>query len=478
MKRLRLFLANIGRRTATYYLATPPMGILYLASYLRTKFELDIKLVNQRAEDLSTDQVVRRAAAFGADIVGFGCITTGGHMLGDLTRKARQALPNALILVGGPHTSAFRELVMEGTEADAAVVGEGELAFEQIIRERFDGAGDFSRIPGLIWRDRDGQVITNPGQTPMVEDLDTLPPPAYDLIDLRKYWPLQSMTPLPKRRYISLVSSRGCPYQCMWCHNIFGKRFRAHSPERMIDEIEQGIRRWGITDVEFLDDIFNLDKKRVIEFCDLVHRRNLRFKITFPNAVRTDILDRDVVDALADTGLYFCSFALEAGSPRIQQYTGKRLNIPQFLQGVEMAVSRGIFANGFAMLGFPTETEADMQQTLDVACASKLHTVSFFTVMPFPHTRLYDEVMRLHPERLAHMNYDNVNYATAKVNCSEVPDEVLYYYQREANRRFYLSPKRILRILRDYPQPQWLPFYLPIFLDRITKGLLDRDGQR
>jgi anaerobic magnesium-protoporphyrin IX monomethyl ester cyclase len=475
MKRLRLFLANIGRRTATYYLVTPPMGLLYLAAYLRSKFELDIRLVNQRAEDLTTEEIVRKAAIFGADIVGFGCVSTGGHLFPELTRLTRQALPDALILLGGPHTSAFREKAMEGTEADVAVVGEGELAFEQIIRARFDG-GDLAPIPGLIWRDRDGEIVTNPGQTPVIEDLDTLPLPAYDLINLRKYWPLQSMTPLPRRRYVCMVSSRGCPYQCMWCHNIFGKRFRAHSPERMLDEIEQAIREWGVTDVEFLDDIFNLDKKRVVEFCELAQRRNLRFKMTFPNAIRTDILDREVVDAMVDTGMYFCSFALEAGSPRIQQYTGKRLNIPQFLKGVEMAVARGVFANGFMMLGFPTETEDELKQTLDVACDSQLHTASFFTVMPFPHTRLYDEVMRLHPERLVNARYDDVNYATARVNCSEVPDEVFYAYQREANRRFYLNPSRMYRILRDYPQPQWLPLYLPIFLDRITKGLLHRDG--
>jgi len=476
MKRLRLFLANIGRRTATYYLATPPMGILYLAAYLRTRFDLDIRLINQRAEDSTVDDVVRQAAAFEADIVGFSCITTGGHLLPALTHKTREALPGALILVGGPHISAFRDEAVRDTAADAAVAGEGELTFEQIILARLDGS-DFSHIPGLIWRDRDGQLVTNPGQAPMIDDLDQLPPPAYDLIDVRKYWPLQSMTPLPKRRYIGIVSSRGCPYQCMWCHNIFGKRYRAHSPERMIEEVEYAIRTWGITDVEFLDDIFNLDKKRVLEFCSLAQRRNLRFKITFPNAVRADILDQEMIDALRDTGLYFCSFALESGSPRIQQYTGKRLNIPRFLKGIEMAVNKGIFANGFAMLGFPTETEEELKQTIEVAADSQLHTISFFTVMPFPHTRLYDEMMKLHPERLTGIQYDDVNYATARVNCSEVPDEIFWKYQREANRRFFLKPSRIYRLIRDYPKPQWLPYYLPIFLNRMTKGLFDRNSR-
>ncbi len=452
------------------------MGILYLAGYLRTKFDLDIRLVNQRADNCSEDELVRQAVEFGADVVGFGTITTCAHTVGPMTRQIRQALPDALILVGGPHTSSFEEKVLEDTQADAAVVGEGELAFEAVIRARFDG-GDFSEIPGLIWRDGDGQIVRNPGQVPMIEDLDALPFPAYDLIDVRRYWTLQSMPPIARRKYISLVSSRGCPYQCMWCHKIFGKRFRAHSPERMVDEIEHYQRTWGIDDVEFIDDIFNLDGKRVIDFCELAQRRGLKFKIAFPNAVRTDILTQEVVDALADTGMYFSSFALEAGSPRVQKYTGKRLDIPRFLQGIEMAVKRGVFSNGFAMLGFPTETEEDLQQTLDVVCNSKLHTASFFTVMPFPNTRLYEEVKRTNPEKLAHLSYDDTDFALIHVNLSEVPDEVLYAYQRRANRRFFLNPLRIARILRDYPQPHLLPYYLPIYFHRITKGLFQRDGQ-
>ena len=452
------------------------MGILSLASYLRTKFDLDIRLVNQRADGCSEDELVQQAIEFESDIVGFGTITTCAHTLGDLTRNVREALPDALILVGGPHTSSFQARVLEDTCADAAVVGEGELAFEAIIRARFDG-GDFSEIPGLIWRDPDGQIITNPGQMPAIEDLDTLPFPAFDLIDIRKYWRLQSMPPIARRKYISLLSSRGCPYKCIWCHKIFGKRFRAHSAERMVEEIDHYIRTWGIDDVEFLDDIFNLDHDRIIEFCELAQRRNLKFKIAFPNAVRTDILTQEMVDALVDTGLYFSSFALEAGSPRIQKYTGKNLSIPKFLAGVEMAVKRGVFANGFAMLGFPTETEEDLQQTLDVACNSKLHTASFFTVMPFPNTRLYDEVMRMHPEKLANINYDDTDFALIRVNVSDVPDHVLYAYQRRANRQFFLNPARIMRIVRDYPQPHRLPFYLPIYAHRITKGLFSRDGQ-
>jgi anaerobic magnesium-protoporphyrin IX monomethyl ester cyclase len=470
MKKLRMFLANLGHRRLLYPMVTPPMGIMYLASYLRTKFDLDIQLANQRESNCSNEELARQAVDFAADIVGFSSLTPSGHGFAPLTRMVRAGLPKALIVLGGPHVTSFNVKALADTAANAAVADEGELAFEQVIRAYFDG-GDLGNIPGLIWRDVDGQVITNPGAMPPIENLDSLPLPAYDLIDLPKYWRLQSMPPLPWRRYASLVSSRGCPYHCSWCHRIFGKEFRTHSPERIVDEIQHFQRIYGVKDFEFLDDIFNLDRSRLAAFCDLLHRRNLRIRIAFPNGIRSDILTEEEVEALADAGTYFCSFALESGSPRIQRLMGKNLNIPRFLQAVEMAVKRGVFANGFAMLGFPTETEAEMRQTIDVASNSMLHTASFFTATPYPNTHLYDHVANTHAEQLAKLTYRDTDFSQISVNLSAVPDAVLFACQRRANRQFFFNPNRLWRILRDYPQPHLLSLYVPTYLARLTKGL-------
>ena len=475
MSKLRVFLVNVGRSTVTYPFTVPPMGILYLAGHLRTQFDVDIRLVNQRLDNCSTDDLAAQAAAFGADVVGFTVMTTTAYVMPDLTRRVRESLPSALIVLGGPHVTAFREQALADTAADAAVVGEGETAFEQIIREHFFG-GSLSGIPGLIWRE-DGQVVTNPGRLPLIDDLDALAFPAYDLIDLKPYWRRQSLAPFKRRKYASLVTSRGCPYKCMWCHDVFGKSWRAHSPERIADEIAHYQRTWGVEEVEFLDDVFNLSRKRVVELCELVQRRGLNVKMACPNGVRTDILTRDVVDALVDAGLYYSSFALETGSPRLQAYTGKRLDIPKFLNGVEMMARRGVFTYGVAMLGHPTETEPEIRQTIETLSESALHLGTYFTVTPFPRTRLYDVVQERSPERLAGLQYDDADFVNIRVNLSDVPDEVLFAHQRKAARRFYMNPRRIYRIIRDYPQRHVLPAFLPILLDRMTKGSLARAGR-
>jgi anaerobic magnesium-protoporphyrin IX monomethyl ester cyclase len=317
-------------------------------------------------------------------------------------------------------------------------------------------------------------VIRNPGTIPFIDDLDALPFPAYDLIDVRKYWPLQSMQQLPPHKYLSLFSTRGCPCKCTYCHAVFGKRFRACSAERVVAEIEHYVRTFGVSDYEFIDDIFNFDRKRVLEVCDLIAKRNLKLRINFPNGVRTDALTEEVLDALVGAGLYHSAFALESGSPRMQQLMRKHMDIDKFLRGVKWATDRGVYAHGFAMLGFPTETAEDMEMTVEVACHSRLHSASFFTVIPFPGTELYATVARHTPEKLKDIDYNYYSggdYAGSRLNLSAVPDEVLFGYQREAWRRFYMNPRRLARIVRDYPKPWFIPYYLPAYLLRVTKGL-------
>jgi radical SAM superfamily enzyme YgiQ (UPF0313 family) len=200
----------------------------------------------------------------------------------------------------------------------------------------------------------------------------------------------------------------------------------------------------------------------------------LKLRIECPNGLRTDVLTEEVVDALVGAGLYHSTFALESGSPRLQQFMGKHLDIDKFLRGVRWATDRGVFAHGTTMLGFPTETEEDMKATLEVACNSRLHTAAFFTAIPYPGTELYAYVAKHAPDKLRGFGYDDIEFIGSPINLSEVADEVLFRYKRSGWRRFYLNPSRIARIVRDYPNPWFLPYYLPTYAIRATKGLFPK----
>ncbi len=472
---MKIILINLGYRGLTYPLATPPMGIMYLAGYLKKEVkDVEIRLINQRVKNETPEELAKEIYDFSPNIVGLSAPTVFACLIPQVSKEIRKVLPECWIVLGGPHASSVRAQAFNDCEnIDIVVPGEGEIAFKCIV-ESYPDKESLRHIPGIIWKDKTGEVIENPGLLPIEEDLDKLPFPEYDLINLPQYWKLQSMSPLPWRRYACLVTSRGCPYQCMWCHSIFGKKIRFYSPERIIEEIEWLNRKYGVNEFEFLDDNFNFNRQRVFKFAELVKKKGLKIKLTFPNAIRGDLVTEDVTEAFCSAGTYMCSFALETGSPRLQKFTGKNLDIPKFLKGIEMFANRGVYTNGFCMMGFPTETEEELQMTIDVATNSMLHTASFFTVIPFPGTPLFEWLKQNRPEKLKNVNYNQIDFAGAKVNLTDLPDEVLFYYQRKANWQFFLKPSRIYRLLRVYPRPFLLVKYAPIYLYRLTKNLLSK----
>jgi len=260
----------------------------------------------------------------------------------------------------------------------------------------------------------------------------------------------------------------------MWCHKIFGRKMRAHSAERVVEEMARFTKTYGVDEVEFLDDTFNFSPKRVLDIADGMKAANLKLRLSFPPALRGDILTQDVVDALADAGTHLCALSLETGSPRLQKLMGKHLDIPKFLKAVEMVAKKNILIPGYCMMGFPTETEEELQMTIDIACASRFHTASFFTVTPFPGSPLYEFAQQNCPEKLAAFRYDSLDFSAMQGNLTDLPDGVLFAYQRKAMRKFYSRPSRIYHFLRAYPRPELLPVYVPIFLHRATKGLFSR----
>jgi radical SAM superfamily enzyme YgiQ (UPF0313 family) len=452
MKKVRVLLVNLGFRNDKPRLYSLPLGIMSLASYLRQHLLVDVRIINQKLHNLPDDAVVRSAVDFDADVVGLSVLTSSAHRLPYLTSQLRMALPRALIILGGPHISAVGSTSLAGTEADAAVPGEGERTLVSIILHHYDGR-DLSGIPGIYRRDRRGDIIENLGTVESIEDLDTLPFPAYDLIDFPAYWGSR-LQPVPgnrsrrllqEQRYISIFTSRGCPYSCFYCHKIFGKNFRMQSADRIIEEIRFCTRTYGADTVKFLDDIFNLDKKRLYRFCERLHGETGPLALHFINGLRTDLLDSNQIDALAESGTEICGFSLETGSQRLQRMIGKNLDIGRYVENVHLAAQAGISTHGFVMLGFPTETEDELETTLKIVRESALKSAGFHYVVPFPGTRLYECALKTHPVEMSRIRYDNLDFEEKPIiNLSTVPDDVLVYYKEEADRIFE-KPKTSMR---------------------------------
>ena len=301
---------------------------------------------------------------------------------------------------------------------------------------------------------------------PPIADLDPLPHPAWDLVDVPAYWREQNMNGMFRHpRHMSIFTSRGCPYRCTYCHNVFGKRFQERSPENVLEEIELLYDRYGIRELHILDDIFNANRERAKEIMRRIARSGMELSIAFPNGLRGDRMDSELIALMRAAGVYKISYAIESASPRIQKLTRKNVDLERIRRVIDETAQAGILTQGFFMLGFPGETRAELEATIEYASATSLHFANFFVLNPFEGTPL---VETLGPEALGY-DFDDPelnNYHEARQSLAAVSVAELNGFWRRAHREFYLDPRRLYRILRDLPSYRLLPTYVRLYLAR------------
>ncbi|MEI7936117.1 MAG: radical SAM protein [Verrucomicrobiota bacterium] len=433
----------------------PPMGLLSLAAYLRKKMGAEVRVANVVQMQDPAREVADVVRDMEPDLVGLSGLTCEAFMLHQSAQIAKTIRPGVPVIAGGPYPSSDPERLLADRNIDAAVIGEGEETLLDLALRiqgegrQFVNPGNLAAIRGVAYRGEDGVVRLSPPRPP-IEDLDSLPQPAWDTIDLRWFWARRSMSGGGVRPYLPVFTSRGCPYGCTYCHNLFGRGFRFRSAECVVEEIVALRRTHGVNDFEFLDDCVNLDPRRFEAILQGLLDRGLHPKLHFPNGIRTDLLDEAQIRLLHQVGTGEVSVAVETTSSRLQKLIHKHLNLEKVRSNIELMADLRIFTRGFFMLGFPTETKEELRATIDFAVSSRLHMAGFWILNPYPGTPIYEQFKALGrlPNDVNSIDYD---YGRAPFNGSEVPDKTFYGLHREAYRRFYFRPGRIMRILRDRP---------------------------
>jgi radical SAM superfamily enzyme YgiQ (UPF0313 family) len=450
-----MLLVRAGHATLTHYNITYPMGLLYLAAAVRRELGAEVRIVDGRFPWNGRNRILEELRRFRPEIVGISALTQDAPAMHTIARWVRETASEVFVIAGGAHPTIFPARTIADENIDAVVVGEGERALVAVARELAAGRS-LDGIPGV--RTRGAGILPGDSGAPtehaeIVAQLDELPLPAWDLIDARPYalWP--SMAPVGVRRHRSLVTSRGCPFGCIYCHRNHGKIFRPHSAERVLEEIAL-LTRQGVTDFEVVDDVFNLDRHRVEAIFEGVLGAGQRIHFQFPNGLRSDLLDDQTLATMRRGGTNWISFAIETASERLQAVIGKRLRLERARRAIEVAEGLGVFCDGFFMLGLPTETEEEAEQTIRFACDSPLHSAKFFLAVPFPETEMYERYARR--EGSAYERYD---YFYTTQNVSQIPDAHLSLLAEEGLRRFYRDPRRMRRILGAHPSPLSLPFF-------------------
>lgn len=356
----------------------PPLGLGHVASYLREyRGPSEIKIIS-RSLDIQLDSVL---TDFQPDIVGISSTTQEFNTAVGLARQVKE-WRKVPVVVGGHHISALPSTLPE--DMDVAVLGEGEETMAELIETHESGGGlvgtDLSGIKGIAYH-QNGEVVTNPPREP-IEDLDGVPPPARDLLDMDSTW-------------THLMTSRGCPYKCIYCTaGFFWKRVRYFSPQYVLEEIRRLVSDFGVTNISIEDDLFIAKPSRLREIRDLFKQEGLDKEVDLSCLCRANLVTEEIADCLREMGVHHVSMGLESGSERVLNVIkGGSVSVEQGVKALKVLKDRGFETRGFFMLGLPGETTEDMQETFRLIRNPMLDSARVRVFVPLPGSKIWHDAV-------------------------------------------------------------------------------------
>jgi anaerobic magnesium-protoporphyrin IX monomethyl ester cyclase len=359
----------------------PPLGILYIAAYVEEQTAHEVAVIDAQVEELSYDALAKRISDYSPDVVGISAMTLCLFDVMKTIKTVREVSPGAKIVLGGPHVHLYPDETIELKGVDYLILGEGEVSFVMLL-DALEGKIPFSKVKGLVYRE-DGRVVKT-GMSELVADLDIFPHPARHLVPYEKYTSILSeLNPIT-----TMFTSRGCPYKCTFCDRPhLGKRFRARSARSVVDEFIK-CKEMGIKFVLIYDDTFTVNKRRVMETCALLIKENVGLK--FDIRARVDTMNTEMLKVLKEAGCTGIHYGVESGTDRILDVLDKSINLKLVRSVFDETMGMGMKTLGYFMIGCPTETRAEMDETIDFACRLKADYVHMTVLTPFPGTKIYE----------------------------------------------------------------------------------------
>jgi len=427
--------------------ALPPLGLLSLLSYLRSK-NIDSELVDAPAYELDLGETIKKVLDLEPTIVGISSNTGTYPTARKVSRGIKEENKDIIIVFGGPHPTALPEFTLTDSNADYVIRGEGEYSLEYLIKRLYSGE-KVTDTPGLTYSSN-GEFKSNPSRP--IEDLDSLPLIDWNLIDLKKYRP--SPASFKKLPALSTITSRGCPYHCIYCNkNIFGRVYRPMSVSRVMQDLES-LQNIGVVDVNFWDDDFTMQRDRTIELCKEIKETGLIWNCS----TRANLVDKELLEIMADSGCYEIGYGVETGTNRIMELIKKGVTLDQIRDAIKWTEEVGIETKAYFMLGFPTETKEEIEKTIDFALELNPDVASFNIVIPYPGTELFKMYEKSLPNEL---DYDKLTFGDLDFVASDkYPPDELRSFVRGAYKRYYIRgeyiAKKVLPKLTSYSQTKRL----------------------
>jgi len=394
----------------------PPLGIAYLAAYAREHghepsvvdavgaalrtFRRWPRRENRVTQGLDFDEILALVPR-DAEVIGVSCMFTHAWpMVRELIIRLREAFPSARLIAGGEHVTSMYDTVLRETLVECCVLGEGEITLVELL-DAFQSGRDLRDVAGLALRGPDGTALKT-AKRPRVADPDVLPWPAWDLVDPTGYMDHAVYQAPATGRTMLMLASRGCPFRCTFCSSpaMWTQLWKARKPEKVVDEIEEYMRRYGADDFQFQDLTAIVRKDWIVAFCRELIDRKLDITWSLPTGTRSEAIDGEVPRLLRASGCHHVTYAPESGSERILALIEKKVHLDHLEQSVRDSLAAGLTVCLFMVIGFPQEEKEDIRLTLAFMrrmARIGVHEVALSTFVPLPGTELFDTTKAVVP---------------------------------------------------------------------------------
>jgi len=371
MKYEKVLLINPSYRSAYFTAPVTPVGMGYLAEFLK-RGGVDYSIFDM-ALGYNLRDLKKRISVWKPDLIGISMMSIMYKSHYETVKFIKGLFPEIPIVVGGPHISSCREEVLRDCqEIDFGILQEGEKPLLSLCEGK-----KHENIPGLLYRKDNAVMCTGEGTE--VEDLDELPFPRYEKFELDKY-----------TFGICMLSSRGCPFRCVYCSaHVMRKRFRARSAVSVAEEMEYWYKL-GYREFDMQEDNPSHDKNRMYELCDEIEKRGLTDAIIMcGNGVRADKIDKQLLKRMREVGFNRIGFGVEGGNDKVLKSIKKGQTIDVVKSAIKDACDLGFFVSLFFIVGSPSETVEDVEDSIKIATSYPISHVNFFNMIPLPATELY-----------------------------------------------------------------------------------------
>ncbi len=416
---------------------TPPLNLMYLASSLE-KASFSVEIVDDDLLQMGYEKVSQLAAKLNPQIIAITATTSTVKTALKYMKLIKNLLPDSLSVIGGPHPTFMPMEVLKDSFIDVVVMGEGEETMVDLSSNYIDNNPDLGNISGIAYNDPNTENVKFTQPRPLIKDLDSLPLPARHLIPFDSYG-------VSKEQSGGMITSRGCAFSCGYCSSslIMGKKFRSRSPENVVDEIEELLYNYKIRDIAFMDDTFMLNKKRARGIAQEIKDRDL--DVSFVASSRVDMVDYNLLEKLKTSGMSTLYYGVESGSQRILDSMKKGITLKQAEDAVGSAKNAGLKVLTSFILGYPGETEEDINKTINFSIKLNPDYSQYSILTPFPGTPIYNE---LHKNGLiSTRNWDEYTVLQPILNYEKMglTKKMVKRKLVEAYLKFYARPSYLLK---------------------------------